>query len=80
MIEILSYFIIYNLKVDFFKCIILVDITFRITSSYVPIYIGFLSEMIVNYIFLDYMVLDSEWNDECIDFTMMCVFLFLFFF
>ena len=23
-------------------------------------------------------ILDSEWNDECIDFTMMCVFIFFF--
>jgi len=25
-----------------------------------------------------FLILDSEWNDECIDFTMMCVFLFFF--
>jgi len=25
-------------------------------------------------------ILDSEWNDECIDFTMMCVLYFIIFF
>jgi len=28
--------------------------------------------------YLNFVVLDFDWNDECIDFTMMCVFLFFF--
>ena len=51
---------------------------FRKTNYESTVIISLLIGFVENWLCVKILILDSEWSDECIDFTMVCGFLFFF--